>query len=356
MNGVNGLRRVAVAAAAAAVMGVVVVAGGSAIADPPQFVGVGYDGPRGEDVWGEAAVSGARTASDDFGIKVRTASALHGMGQAPQDHAAVIERLSSGQVDLVIGVGFPFADAVGAAAQSHQNINYALVDGTYPTYPDNLTGLVAATNEGSFLVGAAAAMKSSGEVGFIGATDVDVIEDFRLGYVDGVQMADPNTTIRTEYIAEPGDYGGFANPDRAYELAMEMYSSGVDVIFPPAGGSTIGVTFAARDFTLATGQQVWMIGVDSDLYATLPITTDAYASLQPYVLTSMVKNIDVMVYGVVRAQVTGTFMSGTTLFDLADEGVDYATSGGFVDDVVPVLEQYRQDIIDGVISVPTVRP
>ena len=42
-----------------------------------------------------------------------------------------------------------------------------------------------------------------------------------------------------------------------------------------------------------------------------------------------------------------------TRYDLAVDGVGYSTSGGFVDDITDDLDEYKQQIIDGEIEVPT---
>jgi basic membrane protein A len=240
------------------------------------------------------------------------------------------------------------------AAADHPDINFAVVDTELASPPPNLAGLTTADNEGAFLVGAAAGLRSTThQIGFLGATQIDLIDNFAAGFVAGVEHVDPTALVSVDYIAAPGDFGGFTDPDRAYELATAMYASGIDVIFPPAGASTIGVTFAARDYTRATGDQVWMIGVDLDLYAQLTSWSGEYLTLRPHVLTSMVKRFDVIVHDTIVAQVNGVFEGGNHEFGLADNGVDYAVSGGFIDDLVPTLEQLRLDIIDGQILVPT---
>ena len=67
----------------------------------------------------------------------------------------------------------------------------------------------------------------------------------------------------------------------------------------------------------------------------------------------MRKRFDVVVHGTIVAQADGVFTSGNRVFGLADDGVDYTTSGGFIDDIVPTLEQLRQHVIDGTLVVPT---
>lgn len=345
-------RRLPVVSAAVVVL--LAASTGSAVAEPPERVGLAYEGGAG-DLFGDLALAGTALAEDELKVQVRELAEVQGKSERVRDPEAVIDRLARPNTDLVIGVGFHFTDALAAAAAAEPDTNFALIDSTYPDYTRNLAGLITATNEGSFLVGAAAALTSSGSVGFLGATDVPVIEDFRLGYVAGLDAAIPGVTVDTRYIAEPGDYGGFTNPEGAYQIATEMYAGGVDVIFPPAGRSTIGVAFAARDYTASTGDMVWMIGPDTDFYTYLPEVTNEAASLQPHVLTSMVKNIDVLVYNTIRDQTQSRFTSGDVLFDLAANGVDYATSGGFIDSLVPTLEHYRDAIINGAITVPTAR-
>jgi basic membrane protein A len=41
------------------------------------------------------------------------------------------------------------------------------------------------------------------------------------------------------------------------------------------------------------------------------------------------------------------------MFDLSNDGVGYATSGGYLDDVKDKLEAIKADIISGKIVVPT---
>ena len=72
---------------------------------------------------------------------------------------------------------------------------------------------------------------------------------------------------------------------------------------------------------------MWAIGVDSDQYNLVS------PELQPYILTSMLKKVDVATYNTIDAFCGGTFEGGVQVFDLASDGVGYSTSGGFVDDI-----------------------
>lgn len=68
--------------------------------------------------------------------------------------------------DVVIGVGFNLADAIGAAAVANPDTNFALVDSTFGDYAgDNTRALVFNTQEAAYLAGyAAVAMTKTGTV------------------------------------------------------------------------------------------------------------------------------------------------------------------------------------------------
>ena len=103
-----------------------------------------------------------------------------------------------------------------------------------------------AVEQGSYLVGAAAALESAtGRIGYIGANASALIEPFRAGFEQGALAADPDVEIVVDLVAPTLDSVGYVSPEIARREATAMYEQGVDVIFVPAGGSGIGVTDAA---------------------------------------------------------------------------------------------------------------
>jgi basic membrane protein A len=72
----------------------------------------------------------------------------------------------------------------------------------------------------------------------------------------------------------------------------------------------------------------------------------------------MLKRVDVgveeYVTGVADAAEGGKAPSGYITYDLASDGVGYATSGDFLsEDIISQLEDLKQQIVDGDIKVPT---
>src|SRR4029077_4247443 len=120
-----------------------------------------------------------------------------------------------------------------------------------------------------------------------------------------------------------------------------MYNLGIDIIYAAAGGSGAGVFKAAK----ATGNLG--IGVDSDQYK-----SPTLADVKEVIKTSMLKQVDVATYDFITSAVNGAPLTGHHVYDLKNDGVGYATSGGQVDDIVPELEKAKADIIAGTVVVP----
>ena len=304
---------------------------------------------RGDQSFNDSAAAGMDRAKADFGVTVNELT--------PTDASArgTDLQLQAENADLVIGVGFSFATDAKTIAVQNPDVKFAIVDDSMlndtfdaPAAP-NAAGLVFSEEQGSYLVGVAAALKSTtGKIGFIGGVSgIGLIEKFEAGYIAGAKSVNPDIQVTSQYITKFPDFAGFESPDRAKEIATAMYSEGADIVYAAAGLSGSGMFQAAAETSKATGTKVWGIGVDSDQYNTVD------PAVQEYVLTSMIKRVDVAVYNITEDVVNGTFEAGEHRYDLAAEGVGYATSGGFVDDIVDQLEAAKASIIDGSVVVPT---
>jgi basic membrane protein A len=309
---------------------------------PPENMNVGllYDiTGRGDRSFNDAAAAGLDQAVEEFGV-VPSESTPTGDG----DRAERLNGLVDQGNGLIIGVGFLWGDAITAGAEANPDIMFGIVDSVVDL--PNVASITFAEHEGSFLVGAAAALKSqTGTIGFIGGVENELIQKFEAGYVAGATAVNPDIEILINYITQPPDFTGFNDPARGKEIAAGQYEAGADVIYSAAGGSGLGAFEAARE--AGEPGEVWGIGVDSDQYNLVS------AELQPYILTSMLKKVDVAVYETIKAYAEGNFTAGISTFDAASGGVDYSTSGGFVDDIADQLDEYKQQIIDGELEVPT---
>jgi basic membrane protein A and related proteins len=267
-----------------------------------------------------------------------------------------VRRLSEQAIPLVIVTGDAAWDRVWEVAADHPDTHYAVLDAFDETAP-NVTYLHFAEEQGSFLVGAAAALKTqTGSVGFIGGVDIPLIHKFQAGFEAGARHVDPDIEVRSVYLSQPPDWSGFASPTLGAQAATDLYRTGADVVYHAAGSAGFGLLEAVVAESRAQGRHLWAIGVDIDEHAneTDPMWEYGPEDWRPHILTSMIKRMDVAVYRTIADFTQGTLTPGEQIYDLADGGLEYATSGGFVDDIVPELERLKQDIIDGRIQVPTV--
>ncbi|TDT15552.1 basic membrane protein A [Ilumatobacter fluminis] len=316
-------------------------------------VGLTYDiGGRGDQSFNDSAAEGIDRAESELGITFTEAEP-----NVDGSNRAELLQLQADQSALVIGVGFLFAGDVATVSAENPDTNFAVVDDAMLDFDnggvpvcDNCAGLTFAEEQGSFLVGAAAALNSeSGTVGFIGGVGgFGLIEKFEAGFIEGVKAVDPEITVISQYITQAPDFDGFTAPDRAREIALAMYDQGADVIYHAAGGSGAGLFEAAAEQSESSGSKVWAIGVDSDQYLT------AAPEVQEYILTSMLKRVDTAVFEITKAQQDGTFAAGNTVYDLSVDGVGYSTSGDFLsEEQITQIEDFKAQIIDGTIEVPT---
>lgn len=308
-------------------------------------VGVVYDiGGKGDQSFNDSAYAGLQKAVKDLGVKGTDLEPDKG----GENREQLLRQLAEGGNKLVIGVGFLFSDAIAKAAKDNAGTNFAIVDGNLTTVPTNVADLRFSEEQGSYLVGAVAALHSkTGNVGFIGGVDTPLIKKFEAGFIAGAKKINANVKIQTKYITSPPDFSGFNDPAKGKEIALAMYGAGADVVYAAAGGSGSGMFEAAKEVSEKSSKKVWGIGVDSDQYNTVD------PKLKDYVLTSMLKRVDVAVFNTIESQVKGTFKGGAQVFDLKSGGVAYSTTGGFIKDYVSKVDDLKKDIIDGKITVPT---
>ncbi|HWV26597.1 MAG TPA: BMP family ABC transporter substrate-binding protein [Aeromicrobium sp.] len=309
-------------------------------ADPDKKVGMAFDvGGRGDQSFNDSAAAGLDKAACELGLTVQTAEAQDGEPESAREGR--LQQLVDAGYNPIIAVGFAYSASVGKVAAANPDVSFAIVDDAVEG--DNIANLLFAEEQGSFLVGAAAALKSeTGNIGFVGGVETPLIQKFEAGYVAGAKAVNPDIEIQSRYLTQPPDFSGFGDPAKGKTAAAGMFDKGADVVYHAAGGSGGGVFEAAAE----AGKKA--IGVDSDQALT------ADASVKDVILTSMLKNIDVAVFTYLKAGAdTGTYPTGPTVYDLKVDGVGYSTTGGQIDDIKDKLEEFKQQIVDGTITVPT---
>lgn len=321
--------------------------GVGAIAFPPPGPGKGagirvglvFDvGGKNDKSFNESAYRGLERARADLGVSIQMIEPSEGA-----DRESALRRLAEDGNDLVIAVGFIFGPDLERLAVRFPNVKFAGVDYAPSAgfvVPPNLLALGFREQEGSFVVGAIAAMKTRSKiVGFVGGMQIPLIKKFEAGYRAGVAHVCKECRVLAAYAGTTPR--AFNDTPKGQQLASAQYGQGADVIFHAAGKSGDGVFAAARQRGLLA------IGVD----------LDQHSAAACCVVTSMLKRVDVAVVDAIQSVVEGRFRGGVTELGLAEHGV------GFVSDehnrvllppaIVAKAQLIADQIVAGAIQVPS---
>lgn len=306
-----------------------------------------YDpGGKGDNSFNDAAHQGYSRAQQSFGANVIDKEILTSF-ESNKTQALYTQSFHCKSI-FAVG-GFVFGNALAAVYPLFPTVTYTLGDSKYTAFdtisPTNVRGAAFATHEGTFLTGALAALKSTtNKLGFIGGFNVPIIDQFRAGFVAGAKHVNPSIQIHVAFVNHPM----FNDPDTAKSLALQMYEQGCDVIQHVSGTSGSGVFEAAANFSASNNTHVWALGVDSDQYMQVSDT------LKPFILSSILKRMDTAVFNWYTQQASfQNFVSGEYVYNLANDGVGYATSGGQTDEFTAQLTALKNDIVAGTIVVPS---
>ncbi|GGO82495.1 BMP family lipoprotein [Nonomuraea cavernae] len=300
-------------------------------------VGLAFDiGGRGDKSFNDSAYAGLEKAKTELGAEIKELSPA----SDGSNRGELLRQLADAGYNPIIGVGFAYGDDIKKTAEEYPEIQFAVVDSA--SNAANVTGLLFAEEQGSYLAGVAAATKAeSGHVGFVGGVENDLIKKFEAGFVAGVKSVKSDAKIDVKYLSPDGDFTGFKAPDKGKVVAEKMYQDGAEVVYHASGDSGLGV------FQAAAAAKKKAIGVDSDQRQTIKET-----DLQSVIMTSMLKRVDVGVFEYVKAFQGGAKGGSNVIYDLKVDGVGLATTGGEIDDIKDKLDAAKKDIVDGKITVP----
>lgn len=288
-------------------------------------------GGRHDKSFNEGIDNGAKHFTKETGIKY---GAQEVTNEAQREQ--FLRTFAQKGYDPVLAVGFAQADALTKVAKEFPKTRFAIIDAVVDL--PNVQSIVFKEQEGSFLVGILAAMKSqTGTVGFVGGMDIPLIRKFECGYEQGVRYANPKAKILANMTGT--DPSAWNNPVKGGELAKSQIEQGADVVYAAAGGTGIGVYQAAAD------AKKFAIGVDSD-----------QNYLHPGVmLSSMVKRVDVATEKTFTDAKNGTWKAGVRVLGLAEDGVapafDKDNAALITPEMKAKVEAARKAIIAGTIKV-----
>lgn len=271
-----------------------------------------------------------------FGQAVHENGALKFMAQSDVDvrelvpasdaqREQALNRLARKGFSPILVVGFMYGSALEKVAKKYPDSQFVIIDGVVDL--PNVKSILFKEHEGSFLVGALAAMQSkTAKVGFVGGMDIPLIRKFACGYEQGAKFVNKDAQVFQNMTGSTN--AAWADPARGAELAKSQFSKGADVVFAAAGGTGNGVYQAAFD------EGKYAIGVDSNQNHLHPGT----------MLTSMVKRVGVATVETFKAAEKGEFTPGIQVLGLKESAVGWALDEHNRALVTPEMEAKVADI------------
>jgi basic membrane protein A len=308
------------------------VAASAAAAPGAPKLGIVYDaGGKFDKSFNQSAFEGAERFKKATGI-----SYLEAQANSDTQAEQVLRGLARKKLDLIASIGFSQTQAVQKVAAEFPNVHFVIIDSV--AKGNNVNSILFKEQEGSYLVGAAAAMASkSKKIGFVGGMDIPLIRAFACGYVQGAKAEAKKVEVLQNMVGTTS--AAWNDPAKGGELARAQFDRGVDVVFAVAGGSGMGTLQQAKE------KGKLAIGVDSNQNYLHPGT----------MLTSMVKHVDNAIYDSFMQMKNGTWKPGITYKGLAEGGVDWVVDKDNRAVVTPAMEKrvnaLKADIISGKIKV-----
>jgi basic membrane protein A len=304
---------------------------GSAVAANPKLAIVYDAGGKFDKSFNQSAFEGAERFKKETKIPYIEVQA-NSDTQAEQ----VMRGLARKKLDMIAAIGFSQTQAVAKVAKEFPNVKFVLIDSIAPGA--NVNSIMFKEQEGSYLVGVAAAMASkSKKIGFVGGMDIPLIRAFACGYGQGAKAQQPKIDIMQNMVGTTS--AAWNDPAKGGELARQQFDRGADVVFAVAGGSGMGALQMAKE------KGKLAIGVDSNQNYLHPGS----------MLTSMVKRVDLAVYDSFMQVRNGTWKGGVTYKGLKEGGVDWVLDKNNRKVVTPEIEKrvngVKADIINGKIKV-----
>ena len=320
--------------------------------DKPLKVVYMCNGNLGDKGFNDSAASGMQMLADKMGAEVKTIE----MGRDETSYEGNYLDVSEQDWDMIVSGTWSVKELAQDIAAEFPDKNYLIFDVSVDrdvVTEGNMMGVNYYSNQAAFLSGVLAAkMLDSGDakidpskkiLGFVGSMDTSNINDFLVGYLEGVQYVDPEIKVVTSYV------GSFEDVSKCMEMTTQLYNQGAQVVYAPASQSILGAVTAAQK------SDKYLIACDQDLYAELK---DSDPELAANVISSSLKNVGESIYTSVKGWSEGTMsLDQDYILGLDSGAVGLAKNENYTklvhEDIQKFIDETEQKVISGDITVGT---
>ena len=201
--------------------------------DAPIKVVLLINGSLGDKGFYDSAASGVRRMEKELGAQTKIIE----MGRDETAYEGHYLDVSEQDWDLIISGTWSVKELAQNIAVQFPEKHYIFFDGNVDrtvVTTGNMMGISYLDNEGSFMAGALAAlMLDSGAekidpdkriLGFVGSMDTANINNFLVGYIEGIKYIDPSIKLLTSYV------GSFEDVPKALEMTTNFITRSTDRI------------------------------------------------------------------------------------------------------------------------------
>lgn len=282
-------------------------------------------GPGGKDdksyntlIW-----SGASRAGQELGIDIKDYTV-----NSEKEGLKVLDECARKSYDMVI-VGPRFlTQYIEAFAEKHKKTDFLVFDSGVEG--ENVSSCVFDGYSGGFLIGIISVMASDGKpIGFIAPDQSDYIRSLYKGFCEGAHSIYKD--IKIEYTLFD-DVSMTGDEEKGSDKAKELFKKDVSVIFAPIGLASVGV------FKVAKESSRLAIGCDANQNYIEP----------GYVLTSLVRNIDLITYQAVCDSYNKLLKGGVFYYGISggwiDIAIDDSNKNFFSDDMINKIDEVKNHL------------
>lgn len=255
-------------------------------AENPKKVVFLVNGNLGDKGFYDSCADGVKRLEAEYGCTTKIIE----MGLDETAYETYFRDVSEQDWDLIIACTWSVSELFQQVAADYPDNNYLFLDGEIAV--DNMIGISYKSNETGFMAGCLAALQlnAGGDkidntqkiLGFVGSMDSANINDFLVGYIDGVAYIDPEIKIITSYV------GSFEDVATCMEMTTQLYNQGAQIVYAPCSQSMMGAV------TASSNCDKYFIACDTDVYAGM---VDTDANIVRNILSSSMKRVgDSIVY------------------------------------------------------------
>ncbi len=279
------------------------------------------------------ANKGLEDAKGSLGIDGRVITS-----KANSDYVPNLSSLAQQKYDLIIGVGFLMADAVGTVAKKFPETKFAIIDNTgvgLKGKPTNVRGLLFSEQEAGYLAGVVAGSYAKDNdittISSVGGQEIPPVVKYIAGYQAGAKSVDPEIKTLNDYSKD------FVKQATCKEIGLNQIDQGSGVVFQVAGQCGLGALDAAKE------KGKLGIGVDAN-----------QGYLGDYILTSAQKKIDVAVLNTIKSVQDDSFTANEDeTFDVKSDGVAIGKLSADGTKYQAAVDAAKAKIAAGEVEIPT---